>query len=328
MPTPITDALPAPLQWLGIAKEVTPGTGVVPAYFMSPKTITVKDDPKKVEIDALRGSMTTVYNVVPTIITGSVEADGYFYPDTDGFPLLGILSDLTETGASAPYTHAASLLNSAPGQPHTYSLTHGWGATQARQRAFGVWDSVNLTFTAAGVLSITASATTFGSTQVTPVTPALSAATPMPSWVGTLTLGGTANYQLFDGNVQIKRVATPIEVLNGTQVPGSIFGGTVTVSGKISVVADPADTLQVQYLNDTQQSMSLLFTQGAGATEESLTLQMSLVDWKVYQLGVEKDYMKGDVDFVAIANVTDAGASGGESPIKVTLVNAIPAGVY
>ena len=325
---PITNALPGPLQWLGIAKETTPGTAVAPAYFMSPKTITPKDDPKKVEIDALRGSMTTVYNVVPTIIQGSVETDGYFYPDTDGFPLAGILGDLTETGTTAPYTHAMSLLNSAPGQPHTYTLVHSWGATEARQRTFGVWDSVNITFTASGVLSVTASATTFGSTQIAPVTPSVTTATPVPSWVGTLTLGGAANYQLFDGNVQIKRTVTPIEVLNGTQIPGSIFGGTVTVSGKISVVADAADTLQVQYLNDTQQAMLLTFSQGTGATEESLSLQMTQVDWKMYQLGVEKDYMKGDIDFVAIANTTDAGASGGESPIKVTLLNAIPAGVY
>ena len=325
---PITDALPGPLQSLGIAKEVTPGTAVTPAYFMSPKTITPKDDPKKEEIDALRGSMTTVYQVIPTIITGSVELEGYLYPDTDGFPIMGILSDLTETGTTAPYTHVASLLNSAPGQPHTYTVTHSWGATDARQRAFGVWDSVDIKFTASGVLSITSSITTFGSVQVSPTTPTVTTATPIPSWKGTLTLGGTANYQLFDGNLTIKRVATPIEVLNGTQNPGSIFGGTVTVTGKISVVADAADTIQTQFLNDTQQSMVLAFTQGAGATEESLTLQCSLVDWKTYQLKVQDDYMAADVDVTAIANANDAGASGGESPIKVTLVNAIPTGVY
>ena len=326
---PITNALPGPLQWLGIAKETTPGTPVVPSYFLSPKTITAKDDPKKVDIDALRGSMGTIFNVIPTIIVGSVESDGYFYPDTDGFALAGILGDIVESGTAAPYTHTFSLLNSTPGQPHAYTLTHYWGATESRQRAFGIWDSVDLKFTASGILMCTASATTFGSTQVAAVTPSVTAATPMPAWLGTATLGGTANYDIFDGQLTIKREATPIEVLNGTQIPGSIFGGTVTVTGKLSFVVDPADTIQVQFLNDTQQSLTLNFTQGGtGATEESLNLQMSLVDMKTYQLKEEKSYMAADVDITCILNATDAGASGGESPLKVTLVNAIPAGVY
>ena len=325
---PTTNALPGPLQWLGIAKEVTPGTPVTPAYFMSPKTITAKDDPKKVDIDALRGSMGTVFNVIPTIIVGSVESDGYFYPDTDGFPLAGILGDIVETGSAAPYTHTFSLLNSAPGQPHAYTLTHSWGATEARQRAFGIWDSVNLKFTASGVLMSTSSATTFGSVQVATVIPVISAASPIAAWLGTATIGGTAEYTVFDGNLTIKREATPIEVLNGTQTPGSIFGGTVTVTGKLSFVVDAADTVQVQFLNDTQQSLVLNFTQGTGATEESLNLQMTLVDFKTYQLKEEKSFMAADVDFTAILNSTDAGASGGESPIQATLINAIPTGVY
>ncbi len=325
---PITDALPAPLQWLGIAKEVTPGTALAPAYYMSPKTITAKDDPKKVEIDALRGSMTEVYNVIPTIIVGSVEADGDFYPDTDGFALMGILGDLTETGSAAPYTHVGSLLNSAPGQPSAYSLTHSWGATQARRRAFGIWDSVDFKFTASGVLSITESCTTFGSELVTPTTPTLSAATPMPAWVGTVTIGGTQLNTVADGNITIKRKVDPIEVLNGTQIPGSNFGGVVGVSGKLTFIVDAADTEQIAFLADTQQSLVIAFSQGASGTTESIEFNMDLVDWKTYALKVDESHMAADVDFVAIANTTNAGASGGESPIQVTLVNAIAAGVY
>lgn len=325
---PITNALPGPLQYLGIIKEVTPGTPLNPTYFLTPKTITPKDDPKKVDIPGLRGSMTEVYAVVPTIISSTVSFDSDFYPDTDGFPLLGILSDLTETGTAAPYTHTASLLNAAPGQPHTYTLTMGWGATNARQRAFCVWDSVNLTFTASGVLALSASATGFGSQEVAPTAPTVSTVFPTPAWVGTATLFGTQIYTVFDGNLQIKRQAIPVEVLNGTQIPGSIYGGTVAVTGKLSFVADAADTEQIAFLADTQGPLVLNFTQGTGATEVSLNLQMSLIDLKTYQLGVEQDYMKGDIEFTAIANTTDAGASGGESPIKVTLINAIPTGVY
>jgi hypothetical protein len=325
---PITDALPGPLQWLGIAKEATPGTPLTPAYYMAPKTITPKDDVGMVDVEAMFGSMTAIRGEVQTIQTGSVEVDGDFYPDTDGFPLMGILSDLTESGASAPYTHTASLLNAAPGQPHTYTLTHSWGATEARQRAFGVWDSVDIKFTAAGLVTITASATTFASVQVTPTTPTISTVLPPPSWVGTVTLQGAQEYTIFDGNVQIKRVATPVKVLNGTQTPGSIFGGLVTVTGKLSVVSIASDVEQVRYLDNTQGPLVLNFTQGTGASELSLNLQMSQVAYKVFQLGVEQDYMKGDIDFTAIANTTDAGASGGESPIKATLINAIPAGIY
>lgn len=329
MPGPIiTNALPGPLQWLGIAKEVTAGTAVTPAYYMTPKTITPKDDPKKVDIDALVGSMTEVIQVIPTIIVGDVQTEGYFYPDTDGFPLMGILGDITETGSAAPYTHVGSVLNSAPGQPHTYTVTHSWGATSARQRAYGVWDSAELKFTANGVLSITSHITTFGSAEVTPTTPTLGTATPIPSWVGTCTLGGTQLNTVFDGTVTIKRTVTPVEVLNGTQVPGSNYGGLVGVTGKLSFVVDAADTIQAQFLNDTQQSLVLSWTQGTAATTETLTLEMSLVDWKTYQLKVNEDYMAADVDFTAIANSTDAGASGGLSPIKVTLENAIPSGVY
>ncbi len=325
---PITNALPAPLQSLGIAKEVTPGTAVAPAYFMSPKTITPKDDPKKVEINALRGSMTTVFNVVPTIIVGSTQVDGYFYPDTDGFCFAGIMGDIVETGTTAPYTHTFSLLNSTPGQPHSYTLTHNWGATEARSRAFSMWDSIDFQFTASGVLTMTASATSFGSTQVTPTTPTLSTAVPVPAWVGTVTIGGSQVYSNFDGSITIKRDVQPIEVLNGTQVPGSIFAGELTVTGKMSLVVDAADSAQVQFLNDTQQSLAIAFTQGTGAAEESITFNMNLVDYKTYQLKAEKSWMAADIEFVAIANTVNAGASGGESPLSVVLVNALGTGIY
>lgn len=325
---PITSPLPGPLQSLGIAKEVTPGTAVTPAYFMSPKTITPKDDPKKVDIDAYRGSMTTIYNVVPTIIVGSTQAEGYFYPDTDGFPFAGILGDIVESGTAAPYTHTFSLLNSTPGQPHSYTLTHNWGATEARSRAFSMWDSIDFNFTASGVLTMTASATSFGSTQVTPTTATQTTALPMPAWVGSVTIGGTQVYTNFDGSVNIKRDVQPVEVLNGTQTPGSIFAGTLTVTGKLSLVVDAADSAQVQFLNDTQQSLVLAFTQGTSGTEESITFNMNLVDYKTYQLKVEKSWMAADIEFTAIANTTNAGASGGESPISVTLLNAFATGIY
>jgi len=327
MPT-ITSALPEALQALGIAKEVTPGTPVAPAYWLSPKTITAKDNVGAVDIEGLRGSMGTRFGVLDTIITGSVKYEGNFYPDMDGFALMGILGDLTETGASAPYTHAASLLNSAPGQPHSYTLTHQWGATDGRQRAFCIWDSVEISFTASGVITISASATTFGSSVVAPSTPSNTVVVPLVSWLGTATLGGAQEYTVFDGKLTIKRQADPIKVLNGTQIPGSIFGGTVDVTGSLSFVANAGDTEQIRYLANTQPIVVLNFTSGTGATETELNIQMSQVAYKDFDLKTEGSHMAGDVTFAAVLNPTDAGVSGGESPCKITLLNAIPSGVY
>jgi hypothetical protein len=41
-----------------------------------------------------------------------------------------------------------------------------------------------------------------------------------------------------------------------------------------------------------------------------------------------KDYVELPISFKAVANSTDVGASGGYSPIKVTLQNAITSGTY
>jgi hypothetical protein len=301
---------------------------VAPAYWLGPKTITPSDDVGNVDIEGLRGSMGKRFGVVSTIETGSIKYEGNFYPDVDGFALMGILGDLTETGSSAPYTHAASLLNSAPGQPHSYTLTHQWGATMARQRTFGVWDSVEIGFTAAGIITMSASCSTFASTEVSPTTPALSTVVPIAAWRGTVTIAGTQVYTNFDGKLTLKRTVEAIKVLNGTQTPGANFADTLDVTGSLSFVADAADTEQARFLAFTQPVIVINFTSGTGATETALNIQMSQVSYSKFDLKSEGAKMAGDVSFSSILNSTDAGASGGESPCKITLTNAIPASIY
>lgn len=313
-------------QWVGIAKEGTRGTAVTATDFLPLKTFTPKDDIKYLPDAGMRGSMVSQYNGVQGTESSSLDLAGD-YMLTSGYSICGVLGDVATTGASAPYTTTAAVLNSGSGQPTSYTLTH-YDVASARQYAGCQFTEVGLKSTAEGTLEATAKAIGFASAvQASPPTPSFDTVPPAAAWRGVVTIAGSQVLYASDIEIDFKRTGAAVHTLQNSQQPYVVFLGKLEVTGKITFVMQDETQLNHYLVND-RPSLDLLWSQGTGATTSSIEVHCSRVGYKTGAVVAGKDYFETQVEFVADANVTDAGASGGYSPCKVTLQNPKPAGTF
>ena len=122
--------------------------------------------------------------------------------------------------------------------------------------------------------------------------------------------------------------AENIPTINGTQDPLDTFVGALTAKVK-GVYVKTGDTQLVKYLKGTTQKYVLQLTQGTTTTAVQLKLQFSKGNYDSVEPVLQgKAYNTESFAFSAIAQTTDHGTSGGISPAKVTLKNAIAATIY
>jgi len=318
--------------YLGIAKEATRGTAVAPTDFIP----VMKDALKPVDIvdplydTGLRGSNVLNYNYIPGRTRSTVDFGGAVFADTVGYAIAGVLGSVATTGASAPYTHTISLFNSlASGgdvQPISYTLTDFY-AVDVRSYPGCQFSDFSLKFNADGMLEYDAKSTGFQSETVSDPTPTFSTVLPTPVWRGTVSIGGSAVSTAMTGNIDMTRPATPIYGISNTQDPYQVFLGPLEVTGKITFVMDN-DSQLLNFLNNSQPALVFNWAYGAGAS--AVQIQATLTKG-AYTTGVierGEDFVQVTVDINAQSNTTDAGSSGGFSPIKWVLQNAKASGTY
>ena len=141
------------------------------------------------------------------------------------------------------------------------------------------------------------------------------------------TLNGTATAILAEGNVNIKRPVDPIFTVQGVQRPYQLFAGAVSVDGALTLVME-SDTELQYFLSNTRPALDIDFTQGSGSSAQQVKLHLSKCAFTVAKIERGKEYIELAVTYKGLANTTDAGASSGYSPIKVTLQNAKASGTY
>lgn len=314
------------LSFLGIAKEVTPGTPIASTQFIPVTSITPKDNQALLDDKGYRGSFVETYDQVAGVLNGSLDFDGDVFPDTIGFPLAGVLGDVVTTGASAPFTHVFSVLNTGTGQPKTYTLNDNYVAGN-RQYASAKFSEVGFKFNADGLLTYSAKTTTFGSVTAAAPTTSFTAIPPMVGWAGVVQIGGITQAGVLDGEVTIKRSVSVINPVDGTQAPSTLWSGPVQVDGKATLIMED-DTALTQYLTTAKPAIDFNFTSGAGAGAVQLKLHMTKCSISAADITRGKDYIEVPITWTALANTTDVGASGGYSPIKVTVQNAVTTGTY
>jgi hypothetical protein len=318
--------------YLGIAKEVTRGTAVAPTDFIP----VMKDALKPVDIvdplydTGLRGSNVLNYNYIPGRTRSTVDFGGAVFADTVGYAIAGVLGSVATTGVSAPYTHTISLFNSLTSggdvQPISYTLTDFY-AVDVRSYPGCQFSDFSLKFNADGMLEYDAKSTGFQSETVSDPTPTFSTVLPTPVWRGTVSIGGSAVSTAMTGNIDMKRPATPIYGISNTQDPYQVFLGPLEVTGKITFVMDN-DSQLLNFLNNSQPALVFNWAYGAGAS--AVQIQATLTKG-AYTTGVierGEDFVQVSVDINAQSNTTDAGSSGGFSPIKWVLQNAKASGTY
>lgn len=318
--------------YLGIAKEVTKGTAVAATDFIP----VAKDAIKPQDIidplydQGLRGSNVLNYNYIPGRTRSTFDFGGAVFADTIGYALAGVMGSVATVGASAPYTHTISLLNSttsgADAQPISYTLTDFY-AVAVRQYPGCQFSDFSLRFNADGMLEYDAKTTGWASNTTTDPVPSFSTVLPTPVWRGTVSIGGSAVATAMTGNIDMTRPVTPVYGISATQNPYNVFLGPLEVTGKITFLME-ADTELTRFLTNTQPAIVLDWNYGSGANE--LQIQATITKGAYTAAVIERgeDFVQVTIDLNAQSNTTDAGSTGGFSPIKWVLKNAKTSGTY
>lgn len=318
--------------YLGIAKEVTKGTAVAPTDFIPVS----KDSLKPVDIidplfdQGLRGSNVLNYNYIPGRTRSTVDYGGAVFADTVGYAIAGLLGSVATTGASAPFTHTISLFNSLTSnvdvQPISYTLTDFY-AVDVRSYPGCQFSDFSLKFNADGMLEYDTKTTGYASELVSDPTPTFSTVLPTPVWRGTVSIGGSAVTTAMSGNIDMKRPATPIYGISNTQDPYQVFLGPLEVTGKITFVMEN-DSQLLNFLNNSQPAIVLNWAYGAGASAVQIQATITKGAYTAGVIERGEDFVQVTIDLNGQSNTTDAGSSGGYSPIKWVLQNAKASGTY
>lgn len=318
--------------YLGIAKEVTKGTVVAPTDFIP----VAKDSLKPQDIvdplydTGLRGSNVLNYNYIPGRSRSTVDFGGAVFADTVGYGIAGLLGSVATTGASAPYTHTISLLNSltsgADAQPISYTLTDFY-AVDVRSYPGCQFSDFSLKFNADGMLEYDTKTTGWASSTVSDPTPTFSTVLPTPVWRGTVSIGGTAVSNAMTGNIDMSRPVTPVYGIASTQNPYQVFLGPLEVTGKITFMME-TDAQLTNFLSNTQPAIVLNWAYGSGATEVQIQATITKGAYTAAMIERGEDFVQVSIDLNGQSNTTDAGSSGGFSPIKWVLKNAKASGTY
>jgi hypothetical protein len=321
--------LPGSTQWLGLAKEVTPGTPIAAPTMWIPvispkysrKTTPLKDQ-------ALRGTMATTYGQVQGMAWAELSYQTQVYADTAYPHFLSILGGTdTVTGSTDPIMHACSLYNLSDAthtaQPTSYTGFLYQGDGKVMQIPGMVASDVKLTIKANEKPTIDVAWTGLQGINLAAPTNTPTTAQLMPPFTASISLGGSAALKYTNITIDIKRDVKPVPVINGTQVPGGIFGGPVTVTGTFdSVYQGTADVDLANFIANTQPSVVVsLFTQGDST--HPLKLQMSKVAYDAADpQPTATDWLTIQSTFEAIANATDA-LDTKFSPIQAQQINAV-----
>lgn len=319
--------------YLGIAKEVTKGTPVAPTDYIPVASSKMKPADIIGELlasDMAQGSLVKDYAYVQGRSNSTYDFGGPVYPDTIGYVLGGILGSVATSGASAPYTHTISLKNAsstgADAQPTAFTLTDFYAANVRAYPGIQFHD-FNMKFTADGLLDYDAKGTGWLSSAASTPTPSFSSVLPTPTWLATVSIGGSTVSNAVDGEINMVRPPSAIFGLANTRDPYQIFLGALETTGKFKFVMEN-DTQLTNFLTNVQPAITLNWSQGSGSTATQISFTITKGAYTAAVIDRSKDFVEIDVDVRAIGNTTDAGSTGGYSNIKWTLQNAKPSGTY
>jgi hypothetical protein len=231
--------------------------------------------------------------------------------------------------------HNFSLLNTGVGaggstasQPPTYTYIDFTGVpavTGARNYTYGTFSEVTITGEATGLVMFDAKMTALAS-QIAASTPttSLTSVAPQPSWVSTMSLAGAGTSNNAEWKLTLTRKLSPKFTNQGTQDPFSIARGYFDAALMFNF--DPAsdESELLDYINNTQPVAQIIAGNGlSGTNAASLTINGQVTGFTEGEINDSKDVFGYDLQSKMVANTTNAGPSGGFSPVSITLVNGV-----
>lgn len=274
-----------------------------------------------VEDRAYRGSPSQVFNAWQGVGHGQVQLETNFYPEECGYFLALIMGAVTTSG-TGPYTHVMVA------DPASLSLSfeeQGAGGATIPVYTGQRVGSVSLRFSGAtGLITLTANTQGQIYSERTPaVAPADLTSAPLFGYQGTVSVNGTADAQILEGEFTFSRDLLLHRPINNTQQPGDVLLSPLDVSWSLTMrPTSGANALAWRnyYRNFSIQPLQFAFTNPNG---RSLTILMTRAEFGVSPLKIDR----GDIQAIKLSlqgkglgNATDGSASI-LSPARVTLVN-------
>ncbi len=325
----------------GFAKDASQGGNTAMTMTLgTTKPVGWNDKPEWLEDNSLRGVMTDgPFATVQGVQIGELTfPESPIYVDSFGFPAVNILGDLTVTGGAAPYTNAIALLNSVSGQPsnHTFEEFYGPGTHNARMftgvcfnELVIIWDVQKK------LLSWSGKAACYMSTPAaaTP-TDAQSGVLPIPSWrfllgVAGPASGGTQDITCKSGKITITREVSAEFTGMNSPTPYIIQRGAARAKfDDLLFVAKDEGPYNLM-ANNTRPQLQLVFDNGlAAAAHGALQIDANVGSYRSVQTDNSGKAVMWKASGKFEANSTNTGTSGGLSPLKLTLTNAVASGTY
>lgn len=334
MSTPTT--YPSAKQFVNVAKETTQGTPVETGQKTWPMTnFKPKDDPTWLDDEGMRGSMVASYGLIQGVRKANWTADGAVFLDLLPHALLNIMGAVATTGpVSSIYTHVASLLNSGTGQPPSHTFTDWQGLTatsQARSYAGSCFSELTLKGNPESTLvEWSGKGSSFWSNAfpTAPPTQDITTEPPMAAWRVELGFGGTVagakNLTVREWEITVTRELSVQHTSQNSQNPYIIQRGELACEGKFFVAKPSDETFYNYFADNTQPQFQLLLSNGlAGANARTLQIDINAMAFNMAEINRSDPAIGYDCTFKAVANTTNAGASGGYAPVKFTVTNPI-----
>jgi hypothetical protein len=187
-------------------------------------------------------------------------------------------------------------------------------------------------FDPAANLSYTSKWMSLESGVVANYTPTFTAITPQAAWQAATSINSVTVPNTLMADFTVKRDSMEaIQTLDGSQQATVIWAGPLSTAGNLTLTYED-DTNMAFYLATSQIPISFALTNGAGAAQVAVTLQMTkclfMDGWQVTLPG-SKGYVEISGPVAGVSNTTDANtAGGGYSPSRLILKNAVATGFY
>jgi hypothetical protein len=241
------------------------------------------------------------------------------------------------TTVTAPFTHTLSNLNpgsstgNSSAHPPTYTTLHrnlipGSGNFNADQYLYTNFSGVKFQAKKDGWFVWDGKATARTRTYPTAdFPPSFTSVRGMPSWKSAISLASSSVYNISELTVDIQREIDIITTADGVEDPYALGAGPLTATFTADFDAITSEAELDYMLNNTQPTLSWQISNGlSGASLVSFTVNAQLAAFKGSDLTAVKTQWGWKTSGELIASTSDAGNSGGYSPLQVVLQNAIP----
>jgi hypothetical protein len=247
------------------------------------------------------------------------------------------LTGIAITTVVAPFSHQLSLLNPygstgvTTGQGPTHTFVHrtnipGSGNNYAWSFAYGVMSEISIMGKASGALTWSGKLTHLSRAYPAFVpTPSFSTVRMVPAWKGATTVASSVLNEVTQWTVTMTRTLQVTPTADGYQQPYLIGRGNLDATWKLTY--DPAlDETPLSHVlsNDQPTFAYAIGNGGSGSGLISFDINAAIQAYKDSPLTMDKTFFGWEASGQFIGNTTDAGNSGGRSPVQLVIQNAVP----